>query len=62
MSEKRHRKNYNICDIELTNAASTMDCTGIVPAAPQSETELKSELGIMNFSPTASEACSGDDK
>ena len=39
----------------LTNAASTMDCTGLIPSLPQSEEELDSYNDIVQYcSPAAS--------
>lgn len=35
----------------LGNAASTMDCTGLIPSAPVSEAEIESYEAIYNFRP-----------
>ena len=35
----------------LTNAASTMDCTGLIPSLPQSEEELDSYNDIVQYMP-----------
>lgn len=51
MKEKNKKKNYNICSIDITNAVSTNECTGLMPTAPNSEEEIESYFQIMNFSP-----------
>lgn len=33
----------------LTNAASTQDCTGLIPSIPQSEGELESYSSLYKF-------------
>lgn len=48
---KKAKKNYNICDIDITNAVSATDCTGLMPSAPKSEAEKNAYFEIMNFSP-----------
>lgn len=43
------KNNYDI-DIQ---ACSTMDCTGLIPSAPQSEAELESYEDLYPFMPHA---------
>ena len=35
----------------LANAASTQDCTGLIPAIPESDEELEAYKDIYNFEP-----------
>lgn len=35
----------------LTNAASSMDCTGLIPSLPQSEEELESYNDVVQYMP-----------
>lgn len=35
----------------LSNAASTQDCTGLIPSAPQNEEELESYNALYKFQP-----------
>lgn len=35
----------------LTNAASTQDCTGLIPSAPQNEEELESYDALYKYQP-----------
>ena len=35
----------------LANAASTMDCTGLIPSLPQSEDELESYNDVVQYMP-----------
>lgn len=52
---KEKKKNYNICSIDITNAVSANECTGLMPAAPSSEEEIESYFQIVNFSPKSVE-------
>lgn len=47
------KKNQEIIDSYdyLANAASTQDCTGLIPSAPTSKAELESYEQIYNFEP-----------
>ena len=35
----------------LSNAASTQDCTGLIPSAPQSKAELESYEEVYHYQP-----------
>lgn len=35
----------------LSNAASSMDCTGLIPAAPATEAELESYESVYHYLP-----------
>lgn len=35
----------------LSNAASTQDCTGLIPSAPQSRAELESYEEVYHYQP-----------
>lgn len=50
---KHNKKNQEIIDSYdyLANAASTQDCTGLIPAAPASSEELRSYQDIYNYQP-----------
>ena len=37
----------------LSNAASAMDCTGLVPSLPQNEDELESYNDVVQYMPPA---------
>ena len=37
----------------LKNAASAMDCTGLIPSLPQTEEELKAYNDIVQYMPPA---------
>ena len=37
----------------LSNAASAMDCTGLIPSLPQSEEELESYNDVVQYMPPA---------
>lgn len=47
------QKNREIIDRYdyLANAASTQDCTGLIPAAPVSDSELESYEELYHFTP-----------
>lgn len=49
---KKRKPTHSLPEDDFLTAASTMDCTGIVPSAPQNDYELDSYLDIMKFSPT----------
>lgn len=48
-----NKKNQKIIDSYdyLANAASTQDCTGLIPAAPVSSAELESYRDVYNYQP-----------
>lgn len=48
-----NKKNQKIIDSYdyLANAASTQDCTGLIPSAPTSKAELESYEQVYNFEP-----------
>ncbi|HJA80289.1 MAG TPA: hypothetical protein H9776_00710 [Candidatus Mediterraneibacter intestinipullorum] len=46
----------------LSNAASTMDCTGLIPSLPQSEDELESYNDVIQYMPPAAAKKTGSDK
>lgn len=51
---KKHRKtNQEIIDSYdyLSNAASSQDCTGLIPSGPASEAELQSYEDLYHFLP-----------
>lgn len=50
---KTDKKNREIIDSYdyLTHAASTQDCTGLIPSAPLSDAELESYEAIYPFEP-----------
>lgn len=52
MKKKNLKPSQTLLEEDFLTAASTTDCTGIVPSAPQNDFELKSYLNIMKFSPT----------
>ena len=63
MKEKENQKLIDSYDY-LSNAASTHDCTGLIPSAPVSEAELESYEDVyhyrpprMNSSPDTEEKC-----
>lgn len=37
----------------LSNAASAMDCTGLIPSLPQNEDELESYNDVVQYMPPA---------
>ena len=53
MSKKNEKKNQDIIDSfdYLSNAASTWDCTGLIPSAPSSSAELESYEAVYPFEP-----------
>jgi len=53
-------KDYNMADIDLMEVASTMECTGIVPSAPDSREGLENRLELMHFSPVDADEFSKD--
>lgn len=46
----------------LANAASTMDCTGLIPSLPQSEDELESYNDVVQYMPPAAAKKTGANK
>ena len=48
-----NKKNQEIIDSYdyLTNAASTQDCTGLIPSAPTNKAELESYADIYHYEP-----------
>lgn len=54
MEKKTNKKTIDDFNY-LANAASAMDCTGLIPSLPQTEEELESYNDIVQYcSPTAS--------
>lgn len=58
MTENKHSKNVKKTNQDiidsfdyLGNAASSMDCTGLIPSAPVSEAEIESYEAVYNFRP-----------
>ncbi len=47
--------------LELTNAATVMECTGLIQVPPESEEELESYENIYRFSPREPMDSQGDD-
>lgn len=47
------KSNQEIIDLfdYLSNAASTQDCTGLIPSAPQSRAELESYEEVYHYQP-----------
>lgn len=56
------KKNQEIIDSYdyLANAASTQDCTGLIPFAPQTEAELESYCDVYHFEPPELEIADKD--
>ncbi len=52
MSKKTKKFSQTLPEIDFLTAASTTDCTGLIPSAPQNDAELDSYMNIMKFSPT----------
>lgn len=53
-SKKQHlSKNQNLIDSfdYLSNAASSMDCTGLIPSAPATDAELESYDSVYHYLP-----------
>lgn len=50
MKEKENQKLIDSYDY-LSNAASTHDCTGLIPSAPVSEAELESYEDVYHYRP-----------
>ena len=53
VKKKRKRSNEEIIDSYdyLANAASTTDCTGLIPSGPASESELDAYESLYKFRP-----------
>ena len=54
---KNKKRDYNICNIDITNAVSANECTGLMPSAPKNEYEKQSYFDIVDFSPKSAEKC-----
>lgn len=52
-TKKRRKTNQEIIDSYdyLSNAASSQDCTGLIPSEPASEAELQSYEDLYHFLP-----------
>ena len=50
--EKSDKTEENACE-PLMNVSSDRDCTGLIPANPQSEEELRSYEDVYDFLPNA---------
>lgn len=46
----------------LSNAASTQDCTGLIPAAPVDEAELEAYEAVYHYQPPKIEKKYSDEK
>lgn len=46
----------------LSNAASTQDCTGLIPAAPVDEAELEAYESVYHYQPPKMKEKSSGDK
>ena len=46
-----HRTEYDMCDIILSNTVSNNDYTGLIPASPQKEDDMKNYEEIKSFYP-----------
>ena len=53
MDKKEKKENQKLIDSYdyLSNAASSWDCTGLIPSAPLSRAELESYEEIYHFTP-----------
>lgn len=53
MNKKEKSENQNIIDSYdyLANAASTQDCTGLIPSLPTSKAELESYEEVYHYQP-----------
>ena len=53
MNKKEKQDNQNIIDSYdyLANAASTLDCTGLIPALPTSASELEAYEDLYHYQP-----------
>lgn len=48
-------KNLEHCIDNMSNAYSSSDCTGLIPAEPENEAELESYNDIYNYLPADTE-------
>ena len=52
--EIKNEKKQSVDDYDyLSNAASAMDCTGLIPSLPKNDAELESYNDIYQFQPHA---------
>ena len=56
MSKKNEKKNQDIIDSYLSNAASTWDCTVLIPASPSERAELEAYEDLYHFLPPSGKA------
>lgn len=58
MSKKNEKKNQDIIDSfdYLSSAASTWDCTGLIPASPSERAELEAYEDLYHFLPPSGKA------
>lgn len=65
MNSEKNTKNQKIIDSYdyLANAASPMDCTGLIPSKPVSKAEIESYEDIYRFlpPPVTSDTASGEE-
>lgn len=50
----KHRHNYvsdHVEEVDICNASSAMDCTGLIPSLPQSDFEVESYREVYDFAP-----------
>ncbi|HHY52845.1 MAG TPA: hypothetical protein GX499_06325 [Clostridiales bacterium] len=48
-SKNESRDNLAHLDMDVVNAASTTDCTGLIPSAPQNQFEEESYKAIYDY-------------
>ena len=46
-----HRTEYDMCDITLNDSVSSTDYTGLIPASPHKEDDMKNYEEIKTFYP-----------
>ena len=63
-TQKREKTNQEIIDSYdyLSNAASSQDCTGLIPSEPESEAELQSYEDLYHFLPPTGKVQNIDSK
>lgn len=64
MNSKKDNKNQKIIASYdyLANAASPMDCTGLIPSKPSSKAEINSYEDLYNFLPPTVPSQNDDNK
>lgn len=51
MGKKNNHVIFDMFEFDECNASSVMECTGLIPSAPQNEEELRSYDDIIDYSP-----------